>query len=102
MRILKEPLEFQWDKGNINKNKKHNIDDKEAEEPFFDKRKIIYKDRFHSEKEERFILVGKTRKEKLLYLVFTKRGEKIRLISARNINRKEVYLYEKKTGITKV
>ncbi len=103
MIVIKEPLKFQWDKGNIDKNKKkHNVDEKESEEPFFDKEKVIYKDKFHSDKEDRFILIGKTKEKRLLYIVFTKRGETARIISARDINRKEVLLYEKKTSIAKV
>ncbi len=43
------------------------------------------------------ILIGKTKKERLLYIVFTKRGKKLIIISARDINKKEKYLYEKKT-----
>jgi len=96
MVILKKPLEFDWDKGNTGKNIKHQVEDKEAEEVFFDKKKVIYKDVFHSQKEERFIVIGKTKKGRLLYTVFNIRGKKIRIISARDINKKEVYLYEKK------
>ena len=66
------------------------------EEAFFDERKIIYKDVFHSEKEKRFILLGKSKSKKLLYIVFTHRGKKIRVISSRKTNKKEVCLYEKK------
>lgn len=95
MRVLKESFEFEWDKGNVGKNKKHKVDDKEAEEPFFDKNKIIYKDVLHSKTEERFILMGQTRKNRLLYLVFTKRKNKIRIISSRDINKQEVKIYEK-------
>lgn len=102
MKIIKQVLEFEWDKGNIGKNKKHNVDDKEAEEVFFDTEKVIYKDVFHSKEEERFIILGKTRKGRLLYTVFTKRGRKIRIISSRDINKKEVYFYEKKIKTTKV
>lgn len=88
-------MEFDWDKGNIGKNKKHSVEDKECEEPFFDKRKIIIKDIFHSQKEKRLILIGKTKTKRLLYIVFTFRGKKVRIISARDINEKEVKLYEK-------
>jgi len=98
MKIFREPLEFQWDKGNIGKNLKHKIEDKEAEESFFDKKRKIYKDKLHStEKEERFILLGKTKKKRLLYTVFTMRVKKVRIISSRNINKKEVVMYEKET-----
>ena len=99
MTIYKEPLEFQWDKGNIGKNvKKHKVQDKETEEIFFDECKKTFKDTLHSGDELRFRVIGKTKKEKLLFVVFTVRKEKIRIISARNINRKEEYLYYEKTA----
>jgi len=98
MVVIKEPIYFEWDKGNIDKNQKsHDVTEKEAEEVFFDKKKVIYKDKFHSEKEDRFILIGKTKEKRLLYAVFTKRGTKMRIISARDINRKEVKYYVEKT-----
>lgn len=97
MKIFKKPLEFQWDKGNIGKNLKHKVQDNEAEETFFDKKKKIYKDYLHSDVEDRNILIGKTKKERILYLVFTIRGKKVRIISARDINKKEVAMYEKKS-----
>jgi uncharacterized DUF497 family protein len=93
MRIDKNVLEFEWDKGNIAKNKKHNVDDKEAEEVFLDKNKKTFKDHLHSYKEERFRIIGKTRRGRLLFVAFTKRGKKIRIISARNINKRELTLY---------
>jgi len=94
MRVDKSVLEFEWDKGNIGKNRKHKVDDKEAEEVFLDLSKKLFKDHLHSNGEERFRLVGKTKKERLLLIVFTIRKGKVRIISARNINKKEVYLYE--------
>lgn len=96
MRVLKKPIVFQWDKGNKDKNLvKHGVADKECEEAFFDTRKRIYKDELHSAKEERFILLGQTKEGRLLYAVFTVRNKKVRVISARDINRKEKQLYEK-------
>lgn len=97
MRTEKKFIEFDWDKGNIDKNKKHKVEDKESEEVFFDEDKIIYKDIFHSKSEERFIIIGKTEKKRLLYVVFTKRRKKIRIISARDTDKKEAKLYEKTT-----
>jgi len=47
----------------------------------------------HSENEERYIVVGKTKNETLLFIVFTIRKNKIRVISARNLNRKEKNLF---------
>ncbi|OGH14240.1 MAG: hypothetical protein A2687_05955 [Candidatus Levybacteria bacterium RIFCSPHIGHO2_01_FULL_38_26] len=95
MRIDKSVLEFEWDKGNINKPKKHGLTIEETEEVFFDNRKKTFKDKLHSKGEERFRIVGETKKGKLLFVVFTKRKGKIRIISARKINKKEVYLYKK-------
>ncbi|MFV1917421.1 MAG: CopG family antitoxin [Patescibacteria group bacterium] len=72
---------------------------KDSLEAFLDEDKVILKDVLHSKDEERFILLGKTSKGRLLYVVFTMRGEnkeKVRIISARDINKKEVSLYEKK------
>lgn len=98
MIVIKKPVEFEWDKGNIGKNKKHNVDDQEAEEIFLDKKRFIFKDKVHSHDEERFRILGKTRKGRLLFIVFTIRVNKIRIISAREINKKEVFLYEKKAS----
>lgn len=96
MRIDKNAIEFEWDKGNLGKNKKHVVNDQEAEETFFDENKVTFTDIIHStESEERLRIIGKTKKGRLLFIVFTKREEKIRIISARDVNRKEVQLYEK-------
>lgn len=97
MRVLKGVLEFNWDTGNKGKNKKHGVEDGESEEAFFDGKKIILKDALHSAREPRFILLGQTRRNRLLLIVFTKRGKKLRIISARDVNKKEKYLYEKET-----
>lgn len=105
MRVDSTALEFEWDKGNIGKSKKHKVEDQEAEEVFLDKHKFIFKDTLHSQYEGRFRILGKTKKGKLLFVVFAKRGEKgkkVRIISARDINRKEIHLYEEKIKVTKV
>src|SRR3990172_9418844 len=97
MKIFKKPLEFQWDKGKIGKNlNKHKVEDKEAEETFFDKNHKTFKDNLHSKGEERYRIVGKTKKSRLLFIVFTVRNIKIRIISARDINKKELHLYEER------
>lgn len=92
-----DEVEFEWDKGNKDKNKKHNVSNNEAEEVFFDRRVKIFPDPTHSLTENRFILLGKTKNGRLLFIVFTNRKNKIRIVSARDINKKEVYLYEEKT-----
>lgn len=98
VRKYKESIEFIWDRGNTDKNwRKQKVNNRECEEIFYDKGKKISKDALHSRKENRFILLGKTKKNRLLYIVFTIRNKKIRIISARDINKKEVPLYEKTT-----
>lgn len=94
MKVLPEPIFFEWDKGNINKNLiKHSVTNKEAEE-VFNNQPLISEDIKHSEKELRFQALGKTDKERLLFLSFTIRKNKIRIISARDMNKKEVSKYE--------
>jgi uncharacterized DUF497 family protein len=90
--------QFDWDKGNINKNwEGHQVKDQECEEVFFDLKKKILKDVIHSTQEKRYILLGQTKLKRLLLIVFTIRKNKIRIISARDLNKKEKYLYEKKS-----
>ena len=51
MKIDKKALEFEWDEGDIEKNKKHRVEDKEAEEVFFDNNKVIFSVRDVNRKE---------------------------------------------------
>lgn len=102
MKVIPKLIKFQWDNGNTGKNLKHSVSDQEAEEVFLDKKKKIFKDHLHSSKEERFRVIGKTKQERLLFIVFAVRPENVRVISARDINRKEVSLYEKKASITQI
>lgn len=97
MKTVKQAFEFEWDKGNLDKNKKHGVNDQESEEAFLDEGRVVYKDTIHSSIEERFVLLGKTEKGRLLYIAFTYRRKKVRVISARDINKKEVQLYEETT-----
>ena len=90
-----QPIEFEWDDGNKDKNWiKHRVARTEAEEVFFDANKKLLRDIIHSSSEDRYILLGKTLAGRLLFIVFTIRGNKIRVISARDMNRKEKPLYE--------
>lgn len=102
MKTIEELVEFEWDAGNTEKNKKHDVRDSESEEVFQDSKKRTFRDHIHSGNEERFRILGKTNKGRLLFVVYTKRNNKLRVISARDINKKEVYLYEKTTKSTKV
>ncbi len=86
---------FQWDEANIAHIAKHNVLPEEAEQIFFDKNNVLDEDLKHANDEERFLIIGKTEKGRLLYQIFTIREDKIRVISSRDINKKEVKLYEK-------
>ncbi|MFH1841110.1 MAG: BrnT family toxin [Candidatus Shapirobacteria bacterium] len=91
-----KPLIFDWDKGNKDKNwHKHRVNFSESEEVFFNKPIAFFPDRGHSVKEKRFLAYGKTNKERKLTVVFTIRSREIRVISARDQNRKEGNVYEK-------
>ena|SRR3989344_5890209 len=99
MGIFKEPVEFEWNEGNRDKNfNKHHITVTEAEEIFFDKNAQEYPDPNHSKQELRKVVVGSTKEGRLLFIVYTKRQGKIRIISARDLNKKkERSLYEEAT-----
>lgn len=88
--------EFEWDKGNEFKNQdKHDVSNPECEEVFFNQPLITSNDEKHSTDEARYHALGKTNETRLLFVVFTIRGNKIRVISARDMNRKERTIYEK-------
>lgn len=97
MKVFREPVEFEWDQGNIDKNfRRHGVRNEECEEVFFDPAKRVLKDPFHSDREKRYIIIGKTKRQRVLFLVFTTRGKKTRVISARDLNAKELHLYHEK------
>ena len=98
MKLLPRPTNFLWDKGNELKNEsKHKVSKDECEEVFTDSKKKIARDIFHSSNEDRFIILGKTKRGRLLFVVFTMKDTYVRIISARDVNRKERPLYEKTT-----
>jgi uncharacterized protein len=93
---MKEIVGFDWDEGNLDKNWiKHQVSHTECEEVFFNLPLMIEKDIKHSRTENRYYVLGRTLQNRLLFIVFTKRENKIRVISARDANRKERKIYEK-------
>ena len=87
---------FDWDEGNARKNEKHGVSMAETEQVFFNTPLLVLEDIKHSCKEVRFHALGKTDEVRLLHITFTLRGagEKIRVISARDMHRKERAIYE--------
>jgi hypothetical protein len=97
MRKLSELKGFEWDDGNIGKNRgKHGVAPEECEQIFFNKPLLVGFDRKHSGKEKRYYALGGTFDKKLLFVVFTIRKEYIRIISARPMSKKERRIYEQK------
>ncbi len=90
---------FDWDEGIVRKNEKHNVSMAEAEQVFFNEPLLVLEDSKHSEKEPRFHALGKSDEKRQLHIIFTLRqaGEKIRIISARDMHKKERAIYEKTT-----
>ena len=87
---------FQWDDGNARKNEKHGVSTAESEQVFFNAPLLMLEDAKHSVSEPRFHALGKTDDGRLLHITFTLRedGEKIRVISARDMHRKEREIYD--------
>ena len=103
MKIVPRPIQFEWDKGNAGKNyDKHKVTNQECEEAFFDPKKKMFKDILHSGEEERHLLLGKTKLARTLFIAFTIRGNRVRVISARDLNKKELALYEEKNHRAKI
>ena len=89
---------FEWDKGNSEKNWiRHQVMQGECEQVFFNEPIIVLNDVNHSLIENRWFLLGKTDAERLLFIVFTIRGNTIRVISARDMNKKERKNYYEQT-----
>jgi uncharacterized DUF497 family protein len=93
---------FEWDDDNAHKNwVAHQVSPEEAEDVFFHEPLVVRSDVRHSKREKRYYALGQTGAGRYLFTVFTIRGSLIRVISVRDMNRKEreAYAnYEKKAG----
>ncbi len=88
-------LEFEWDPNNAATNlADHGISFDEAVTAFEDPLSLTIEDPDHSEHEERLILLGRSRNNRLLVVVHTEREDRIRLISVRPATRRERRDYE--------
>jgi hypothetical protein len=94
-------MKFEWDikkeKSNINK---HGISFEQASYVFGDPFSLSMYDPDHSEDEDRYVLIGKSRNEVILTVVHTFRNqdgiEMVRVISARKVTQKEKKIYQKR------
>jgi uncharacterized DUF497 family protein len=88
---------FEWDEGNTDKNRtKHGVSPPECEQIFLNLPLVVESDTLHSQVESRFYALGQTDAARRLFVVFTIRADRIRVISARDMNRKERRVYHEK------
>jgi uncharacterized DUF497 family protein len=87
---------FQWDEGNVGKIwEKHKVTPAECEQIFFHMPLVATEDTKHSEKELRFFVLGQTDMDRRLFAAFTIRKKLIRVISTRDMSRRERKEYER-------
>ncbi len=93
-KVLQQCTGFEWDDGNSEKNWiLHQVSRSESEQVFFNEPLVIADDEGHSQIEKRWFLLGQTDSKRLLFVVFTLRGDLIRVISARDMHKKERRIY---------
>lgn len=90
-----DATEFEWDAGNADKNwTRHRVSQAECEQVFFNQPLVVGEDEFHSVTEHRQYALGSTDAGRLLFVVYTLRGERVRIISARDMTAHERKGYE--------
>lgn len=90
-----DATEFDWDGGNSEKNwLRHRVTQSECEQVFFNRPLVTTEDELHSVGEARYLALGHTDAGRLLFLVYTLRGERVRVISARDMTPQERREYE--------
>ena len=88
-------MDFAWDETKAAANAtKHRVSFEEAAQVFRDPLSDTSDDPDHSDAEDRFIILGMTLANRLLFVSFTEQGDKIRIISAREATKQERKLYE--------
>jgi uncharacterized DUF497 family protein len=92
-------LIFEWDpKKAADNRRKHRVTFEEAKSIFGDPYELMVSDAVHSHDEQRCVSVGESGKGRLLLTVYTQIENVIRLISAREADRKEIAEYRKRRG----
>ena len=86
---------FQWDAGNAKKSwERHRVSPGECEQVFFNTPLLLAEDEVHSQSEVRYFGLGQTNAGRALFVVFTIRGDLVRVVSARDMSRRERKVYE--------
>ena len=90
MELLSACTGFEWDEANADKNWiRHQVSPGECEEAFFNDPLLVVPDTGHSKREPRFYALGQTDAGRQLFLAFTIRRQVVRVISARDMSRRE-------------
>jgi uncharacterized protein len=90
-------LIFEWDQNKARANLvKHGVSFLDAATVFADPLSRTIPDPDHSQLEDRWIVLGQMHQKHLLVVVYTERGDNIRMISARRASRRERKQYEEK------
>jgi uncharacterized protein len=85
---------FDWDEANTHKNwERHRVTPEEAEEVFFNEPLVVRGDTRHSKAKNRYYALGRTERGRYLFVAFTQRGSLLRVISVRDMNRRERNVY---------
>lgn len=88
---------FEWDEDNAHKNwERHRVSPEEAEDFFFNEPLVVRSDARHSRWEKRYYALGQTSAGRRLFVAFTIRRSMVRVISVRDMNRKESDIYAKR------
>lgn len=91
---LEECTGFDWDDANVEKNwELHKVTPEEAEDVFFNEPLVVRDDLRHSEREKRYYALGRSSRGRHLFVAFTVRRKLIRVISVRDMNRREMEFY---------
>ena len=89
---------FEWDSRKAAQNsRKHGVSFPEAATVFFDPQAITFDDPDHSDDEDRFITIGHSSSDRLLFIAHGDRGDRVRIISARKATKRETHEYEEGT-----
>lgn len=89
-------MKFEWDENKAEANLlKHGVSFDEAKTVFYDSLYVDFYDPDHSHNEHRYIIIGQSQQSRLLMVSYTERENTTRLISSRELTRRERRIYEK-------
>ena len=93
---LAECIGFDWDEENASKSwERHRVTPEEAEDLFFHDPLVVPSDARHSQTERRYQALGQSGRGRLLFAAFSVRRKLVRIISVRDMNRRETEEYRR-------